>query len=544
MQKLYKNDGTQVSAVMDATGKNIDSAYDASSAKIWQNGLNFDNLQRTPYKAITLSEAAAAQIYEGGYIELQPDSWDGSTPVTGDIVSATDATAWGFPWSLSQEAEAEIKAKMLSGGDYGVRYIRFPLGFGYRGSRNIDSATGLAKNIGERWQGQNERIAGFLAEISEAGGGLAPEYWCPAPYWLTGGAYYNESVPNELTAGGEYPRETRLADIKATDAEQYAAQIDAFTDAVVDDLEYLHANVAPVRMFGLEGEPAGKQAKYGKMGYDAQTYNDVLEVLWPKILSSSILSTWGGAANAIKLHVASSNETPPFDGVASIFITNHAEWIWGYSNDAYITRINATTSAEGAQFMQSESYQNGTVGDRDNVFICEYEYFGDAVDDDRRCGNNMQRMLHELSMNGAKVVMPIIHVCKPAGQTSYDTNTRGYCVYATDMATGNVEKNQWAYRSWELINDNLPIGAQIIKVEQGAYTGIVVAKNNGKLIILMALGYTNYTAAQIDITFDKERTFQGRAYSMEYDGEPMQPKTGKTITFKVPAGTGIAWIEE
>ena len=39
----------------------------------------------------------------------------------------------------------------MPGGNLGISYIRFPLGFAYRGLRNIDKTSGLAKNIGERF---------------------------------------------------------------------------------------------------------------------------------------------------------------------------------------------------------------------------------------------------------------------------------------------------------------------------------------------------------------------------------------------------------
>ncbi|MFV5088365.1 hypothetical protein ACJ42C_014660 [Klebsiella pneumoniae] len=85
---------------------------------------------------------------------------------------------------------------MFPGNGYGIYYIRLPLGFAYRGFRNIDAATGLAKNIGERYSGQNAALKRLMANIVEAGGGLAPEYWCPAPYWMTNGKYAGTAISN------------------------------------------------------------------------------------------------------------------------------------------------------------------------------------------------------------------------------------------------------------------------------------------------------------------------------------------------------------
>ena len=544
---IYDLNGNELNSAWDTNGDSLEQAYDTSGNIVWQaqEELNFDNLQRIPYVAFSVDESNIVSEYGGGYIEVQPDSWDGTTPVTGDLVSADDPTAWGFPKSLSAESKTRIRNELFNGEGYGVNYIRFPLGFGYRGYRNIDVETGLAKNIGERWSGQNAELQSWFSKIALAGGGLAPEYWCPAPYWVTGGAYYNADVNNYLTAGGNYPRTTTLDSIRTSDPTQYALQIEAFTDAIINDLEYLHTNIAPVRMFGLQGEPTGSKAKYGKMGYNsAQLYNDVLETLYPKLQASTILSTWGGQPNTVKIHVASSNETPPFAGIASVFIANHAQWIWGYSFDAYVTRINASNVASGAEFYKDATYSTDVKGNRDNVFCNEYEYFSDTVGDIKRCGNNITRLCYELEIGGANVIMPIIHVCKPAGQSSYDTNTRGYCLYAVDMETGGVDTNTWAYRSWKMFNDNLPIGAQILLAEQAGYTGVVVAKYNNKYIVLMGDGKQDYPSSEIVITFPTSKTFNGKAYSMDYEGNPVQAKTGQTIHFKVPGCCGIAWIEQ
>ncbi|PLK84817.1 hypothetical protein CWN56_29875, partial [Klebsiella pneumoniae] len=134
---------------------------------------------------ISLSLSEHGQTYRGGYIEIQPDSFVGGTE------PATDSTTalWGFPQSLTASEQSRLRSMMFPGNGYGIYYIRLPLGFAYRGFRNIDAATGLAKNIGERYSGQNAALKRLMANIVEAGGGLAPEYWCPAPYWMTNGKY-------------------------------------------------------------------------------------------------------------------------------------------------------------------------------------------------------------------------------------------------------------------------------------------------------------------------------------------------------------------
>ncbi|HHS9695090.1 TPA: hypothetical protein ACTW9J_005477, partial [Klebsiella michiganensis] len=87
---------------------------------------------------ISLVLSEQGQTYRGGYIEIQPDSFIGGTE------PATDSTTalWGFPQSLTASEQSRLRSMMFPGNGYGIYYIRLPLGFAYRGFRNVDSATG------------------------------------------------------------------------------------------------------------------------------------------------------------------------------------------------------------------------------------------------------------------------------------------------------------------------------------------------------------------------------------------------------------------
>lgn len=523
------------------------------------SGLEFTNSNVVNSISASVNESIIGQEYLGGYIEIQPDSWDGSTVVTGD---AKDGLTWGFPTSLLNSEQQRIKNELMHGNGSNIMFIRLPLGFAYRGYRNIDTSSGLAKNIGERFPGQNARLRLLLEDIAKAGGGLAPEYWCPAPYWLTGGAYYNASVPNRLTAGGSYSRTTLLSSIKTSDSTQYNKQINDFTNAIIDDLEYLHQNIAPVRMFGLQNEPQYGGHKYGACQYDKQTYNDVLEVLIPKIKASEILSKYNDEENEVKIHVGSSDEYPPFSGIASTFITNHSDLIWGYSHHS--TRRasgEAGISTYGADWYKSSEF-SALKGDKNNVFINEYEYFGAFTGDTNnyRCSNNMLRMINELVYGKAKVLHPVIHIWKPIGQTAAATNTKGYCLYPANMkgeygveiaASTNTDKllkgtcstNPTMYNSWALFANNLPVGSYVV----GDYSstinnaGWVTLKHGGKLYIFLA--NNGDTDVSISLTFSKEKTFSGKYYDTNYIDQKMKNKKGTTIEFVIPAYSGQCWIE-
>ena len=517
----------------------------------------------SPTKTLTgrVDEKIIGQEYLGGYIEIQPDSWDGSNCDTDKI-----SRLWGFPHSLLSAEQVRIKDDVLKGNGYGIMYIRFPLGFAYRGYRNIDETSGLAKNIGERYSQQNTALKLFFENIAKAGGGLAPEYWCPAPYWLTGGAYHSSSG-NKLTAGGEYDRTITLASIKSSDPVRYNAQIEAFTDAIVDDLEYLHQNICPVRMFGLQNEPVYGSQPYGACQYDEQTYNDVLEVLYPKIQASAVLSTYNNESNEVKLLVASSDEGSPFSGIAATYIKNHSNNIWGYAHHM-MRKISGEVAYEGANrgadYYKSDHYKNYVKMGHSNVFCNEYEYFSNNFDGDTndfRCSNNMLHLINELVYGGAKVLHPVIHICKPIGQTASSTNTKGYCLYAANLkgeygtdilastnsnnlAKGTYYTNATMYNSWKMFNDNLPVNSYVVgdyinTVKNGGY---VVLKHSGKLYIFMA--NNGGEDILITLTFDKNKHLSGKYYDSKCIGKPIESVNGNTINFVVPAYSGQCWIED
>ena len=515
-----------------------------------ENGLIFTGTAETG-RIIeeTLDETAIKQQYLGGYIEIQPDSWDGENSATDDKTKT-----WGFPYSLIPTERNRAKEMLLHGKGTNIMYIRFPLGFAYRGFRNIDKTSGLAKNIGERFKGQNKTLRELFKDISSVGGGLAPEYWCPPPYWLTSGSYHGS---NELRAGGSYSRATKLSSIKETDPTQYSKQIDDFTDAVVNDLEYLHQNIAPVRMFGLQNEPTYGSLAYGACKYDAQTYNDVLEVLYPKIQASAVLSEYEDEPNDVKLLVASSDEAEPFDGIGATFIQNNSDMIWGYTHHSM--RKGSGEIGTGADWYKSDEYKTKIKSDRTNVFINEYEYFTTQKTDEFRCGNNMLRLIFELIYGEAQVLHPVIHIFKPIGQTLSATNTKGYCLlqcnlngeYGYDLSSditlnkGTFSENKSMFNSWGLFGDNLPIGSYVIGNYNQTQTslGWCALKFNNKLYIFMANSGAS-TNGIIKLTFSETKKFSGKCYSMNYYGEKMASKSGSTIEFLIPPSTGIVWIEQ
>lgn len=512
---IYGINQMQVVHPYDVSGISIDSAYDINGDSVFEK------------------ELILGQEYIGGYIEIQPDSWDGVTPVTNKIVSNSDETAWGFPYSLSANSKKIIHDDILNG-NRGILYIRFPLGFAYRGARNVDAATGLAKNFGERWPGQNSSLSDWFADIAKSGGGLAPEYWCLAPYWITTGDIGKRW--NLVWAGGSYDRSVTLQSIKNSDPVQYNSQIDALTDAIVNDYEYLSQNVAPVVMYGLSNEPVENSGVCGTCKWDDETYSDVLSVLCAKMKVNF--------PNA-KLHCSSDYMHNPWT-IGQTFIHSHQNDIWGYSYHkmALISGENDIEGKNGAYAFYKSSYFKDIIKtNKTNVFNNEYEYFDvDVVPDELRCANNMVHLINELVYGEAEVLHPIIHICKPTGQSSRWTNTKGYCLFQVNMSDGSYTVNTWAYNSWKMFSDNLPIGARLVKnyfVDISGIGFMTVIKNN-KLYVFVA--NCSSVAKTLTLGFFGGKTFQTKLYNMTNLGTV----TGlsETITnLVVPANSGVCCIE-
>lgn len=496
-------------------GKEVESVYRISGEKATELFDIYGN---------KLSNVDPSRVYIGGYIEIQPDSWDGFTPVSGESVDVEDDSAWGFPMSLSEESFESIQSDVLAGNGYGIMYIRFPLGFAYRGYRNIDADTGLAKNIGERWDGQNDSLRTWLLKIAEAGGGLAPEYWCLAPYWVTGGAYYNPDLPNEVWAGGDYERTVSLESIRNTDALQYNSQIELISNAIIDDLEYIHTNICPVRLFGLANEPWQNGQKYGTCKMSKNIYVDLMKNLALKINESNVLSKYNGADNKILLY---DNDE----------YCENAAYLWGHAIPHTNTRtISGENGGIGADWYKTAKLKN-------NSFLNEYEYWNinTNLSDEFRCANDMLHMINSIIYGRSQVVHPIIHICKPTGQTSSDTNTKGYCMFAVNMEDGSYTPNTWVYNSWKMLNDNLPIGSVYVSGGDGGNdgTGYIIMAHENNLYLLTANNTEN--EKEIIVGFDKDVHMSGLLYNISNLGTNIDNIDGKEITIHIPPYSGLVY---
>lgn len=497
----------------------------------------------------SIDESVIGQEYMGMYMEIQPDSWDGTVPSV-----SPNNVLWGFPQSLTKSEQARVRFDLLPGNGRGIQFIRFPLGFAYRGYRNIDPVSNLARNIGERYKGQNTALKRLFQNIAEAGGGLATEYWCPPVHWLTSGTYNATGGANEITAGGTYPRRTTLESIRESDPTQYAAQVDAFSSAILDDYEYLHTNIAPVRMFCLQNEPDYGTQPYGACRYTPNVYADVLYSLYNKVMASPILRDYNGENNTPLLYIGSSDQADPW-AIVGLFAERHPELVWGYSHHQSLRRNDAN-------FYLTQEFKD-IKGDKQNVFNNEFEYFSPtATDNNYKFGNTVLAMINNIVHGGAKVLAPLIHIFKQLGQTSAQTNTDGYALLQCNLpGEYGVEPNNAAnplklekgtygpvshnYNAYKMFADNLPIGSVRIgnvlsnPIDDVSY---VCYRHQGRLFVFIINRKATYT--KVELTFGRNIRFSKKRYSMYELGIKLPDSIGTTSSSVVAPWSGEVWIEE
>lgn len=450
---------------------------------------------------------AARQTFMGGYIEIQPDSYNGA-----GTTMATDSTseAWGFPYSLTTSERARLKAALFGPTNPRYRFIRLPFGFAVRGFRNIDATTGLAKNIGQRVSGQMTAVSDMIADVIPLGGGFMPEYWSPAPYWKTTSSY----AGGRLWAGGTYSRDTTLESIRTSDVTQYNAQIEAVTSAMLDDLEHFHQTYGPIRGFGVGNEVISTvNQTYGTWNASTAEYLSLMRSVIPKIRNSTILSTYGGQPNTVLIH---------------------GESFKGFDN-AGVTFSSTTTIATGKTVLQetwAQTFHEITAisGDPDYIrqqastwiasgrgkptFVNEFEYFTlSGRSAELRFARTCAQQLHGLNLLGAPTVMTIIHALKDIGVADETGSAIGYALakmrlpqpFGQDPTTPGDPAPTLGYGQFDFVKenwhaglfvmDNVPVGSVIRRVDlpnktdgSGSLFGIAAAAltlANGKRRMLV-----------------------------------------------------------
>jgi hypothetical protein len=272
-----------------------------------------------------LREDQPQQIIKGLGFEIQSDSiGSGNSGMPAEVVAV--------PHDLTPSEKIRFYKEML----HGFRYARLAMGLYLRG---YDAQK---KHIIERYPGQMDDLRA-MQQVSGIEG-FDVEYWSPAPFWKQGTTYYGGSI-------------------RSTDP----AFLDAFSDAMVEDLKYLQGHGLKIAQWGLQNEPAvgltkGKdqisdtldsKQSYASCYYTPKDYAAVLKVAVPKVRAllpdvSIHAPSWDGPAGPYAVEIRKDPE----------LLKNIDGWTWhqiGHnSNDQIDLRTKYMQGADGKPVYQNE----------------------------------------------------------------------------------------------------------------------------------------------------------------------------------------------
>lgn len=194
------------------------------------------------------------QVIKGLGLMIHNDSVaSGNTGMPDAVISV--------PHDLTPEERTRFYHQLL----HGFRYVRLGLGVHLRGT-DADQ-----KHIIERYPGQMDDLRTMQDESGIEG--FDVEYWSPAPFWKQNKTFYGGTI-----AGND------------------PAFLNAFSDAMIEDLRYLQAHGLHIAMWGMQNEPdVGRPRKatgphddaakqhYGTCYYSPEDYAVALRFAAPKV---------------------------------------------------------------------------------------------------------------------------------------------------------------------------------------------------------------------------------------------------------------------
>jgi len=282
----------------------------------------------------------------------------------------------------------------------GFRYCRLAMGLYLRG---LDEQK---QRIRERYPNQLRD----LREMMQASGmeGLSVEYWSCAPHWKSTNSYL----------GGT---------LRSTEP----AFLDAFGDALRDDVRYLQKAGFTISMWGLQNEAPhtldGTGQLYSHCQYDSTQYYRAFKAVAPKIRAAApkaviMVDAWQGHLSVLAKPLLRDPEALKYvDAWAIHKISENA--------DSLITQRRALTT--------------GTRGKP--VFSNEYEYFTGASD--YNCINTAQDVMNWFCFTESPTWF-WLHALKPTYNAEASGYGLGYWRPADDRnykQFGHIKPGHWDY---------------------------------------------------------------------------------------------------
>lgn len=447
------------------------------------------------------------QIIKGLGFEIQSDSiGSGNAGMSDDVIAV--------PHDLTPTEKIRFYQQML----HGFRYSRLAMGLYLRGN-DADK-----KHIIERYSGQMDDLR-TMQDVSGIEG-FNVEYWSPAPFWKKESTYYGGTIR------GNDP-----------------AFLNAFSDAMVDDLKYLKSHGLHIAQWGLQNEPVVGHPKqssqpqdsldakqsYATCSYSPQDYASVLKVTVPKVRA---------LIPNVQIHA------PSWDGPAGLFaaeIRKHPQllknvdaWTWhqiGHnSNDQIDLQAKYMQGADGKPVYQNEfEYQPWDAKKLASPFM-----------------NTGQSLMNWMVFENSPVWY-WLHALKPVTNLEATGYSLGFWRPAgvlKDNLRPNLQAGHWEFnpQNWNAIAGflkYLPWDSTRLTVEESTVQHdqriLAWRSKQGQLgIALSNRGADPYT---FHLSSTQAKSLVGHRYTIAALDSPLGQKSGQEIVITVPPQSFEFWID-
>jgi len=448
------------------------------------------------------------QVIKGLGFEIQSDSiGSGNAGMPDDVIAV--------PHDLIPSEKTRFYTEML----HEFRYARLAMGLYLRGN-DIEK-----KYIIERFPGQMDDLR-TMQQVSGLEG-FDVEYWSPAPYWKANKTYYGGTI------AGSDPE-----------------FINAFTDALAEDLRYLQKHGLRIAQWGLQNEPVvGHLQQTRGIGQSGDANQSYANCSYTPLLYAMVLHSAVPKIRAVAPGV--EIQAPSWDGPAGQYaaqirkdpelLRNIDAWTWhqiGHnSNDQIDLR---------------EKYLQG-AGDKP-VYENEFEYqpWDKAMKVDDYFMNTGQSLMNWMVFENSPVWY-WLHALKPVSNMEATGYALGYWRPAGELKQNlrpELQPGHWEFNPhiWNAIAGFLkymPWDSTRLNVEEGAVLHdqriLVWRTKTGKLgIALSNRGPSPFTFHLSGMPVD---ALYGHRYTVTALDVSLDQKSAKgDIAITVPPQSFEFWI--
>ena len=407
--------------------------------------------------SITVHPDRPKQTILGFGFEIQSDS------IGSGNVGLPDATT-SVPHDLVPSERQRFYQEMLRG----FRYCRLAGGLYWRG---LDPEK---KFMSGRWPEQMDELRGMIESAGIEGVSL--EYWSPAPFWKTNGAYVGADRNTNILRcfGPDFANDPGYHG----DADRFFKD---FSAALVHDLAYLREHRIPVKFWGLQNEPRPWNAgnDYSRCVYNDTQYDRAFSAVAPAIRAFDpgiriIADSWD--LNCVARVLRDPKRSPLVDALVIHQV--------GSDSNIVLTQVPALRAKHGPE---------------KPIFQNEYEYLAGPTSP-ARCLNTVQHIMNWFQAGEAPTWF-WIHALKPIKNKEASGYSLGFWRPAADTAAADhpdfpgLKPGHWQWNkyNWHAVGSfirHMPWDCRAVAVTEPSRDNdlrvLAFKRPNGKLTVVLS----------------------------------------------------------